>query len=231
MNDDPHAPTTQPHARVREALAAGDAGAALDHIDALPSAERADHLAEVWMLAGSARALRALLSTDALLSADARTRAGDYLASPPRRPLPDHEDPAAYERLSNDADRLAALGRAAELALTHLSLSKASPRSDWRAVHVEHAAALAFGLDDPRLSALVRAFEAERDLDFGELEDALEAARAAVAAGLAADEPRAVSLGEAVLAAVTAREHELDPTRAFAATDLEPDRRSEPEDL
>lgn len=199
MND-PFTPSDDRFARVREALEAGDASALLAHIDTLTERERADWLARVWMLAGSLRALRGLLATGASLSADTRAQAEAFIASPPRRPLPEHETPSAYERLRVEADRLATLGRAADLAVAHLALSRASPRSDWRAVHIEHAAALAFGLDDPRLAALVRAFEAERELDFGEREDALEAARAALAAGLANDEPRAVALAEAVLA-------------------------------
>lgn len=194
--------STTPRALAREALAAGDATSALDHIDALPSEEQAEWLIEVWMLAGSVRAVGAL--AERIADPELRARARAFVTAPPVRALPAYDDADAYRRLLAQADRLAALGRAAELALTHLSLSRASPRSDWRAVHVEHAAALAFGLGDPRLAALVRAFEAERELDFGELEDALEAARAAIAAGLAHDEPRAVALAEAVLARAAA---------------------------
>ena len=55
-----------------------------------------------------------------------------------------------------------------ELAMTHLGLADVAPRPDWAAVHIEHAASLAMGLGDVRLSALVRAYEARREAGFGE---------------------------------------------------------------
>lgn len=229
--DDPNDPAVLARVRAREALDAGDAMSALRWVDELPAGEQGDWLAEVWLLAGSVRGLTALLSTGAVSDARIHARAATFVATPPLRDLPAalaDDAVTSYERLVGEADRLAALGRAAELAITHLALSRASPRSDWRAVHVAHAAALAFGLDDPRLTALVRAFEAERDLDFGELEDALEAARAAVAAGVASDEPRAIALGNSVIAAATARAHAL---AGAAAARIDSERESESEDL
>lgn len=185
----------------RRALDTGDATTALALVDQLPASQQPDLLAEIWLLAGSHTALRPLLPR---LSPALRERAQAFLADPPRRPLPIPPAGAAdpYAALGATADTLAAHGRAAELAMTHLALSELAPRSDWRAVHIEHAASLAMGLGDPRIAALVRAFEAERDLLFGEHDDAREAADAALAAANDADEPRARERAERVLRAL-----------------------------
>lgn len=185
--------------RVRQALDAANAHEALGLIDQLPEAEQPDWLAEVWLLAGSHNALKPLLFQ---LTPAVRARAQAFLDDPPRRELPpvDSDDP--YAVLEARAHELATRGLAAELAMTHLALSAYAPRSDWRALHVEHAASLAMGLGDPRLAALTRAYEAERDLDFGEIEEAREAADEALEAGHQWDEPRAVEMAERVLASL-----------------------------
>ena len=187
--------TVAPPDDLRVALDDGDAAAALDIVDALAPELQPDLLAEVWMLAGSPRALRTLLPR---LSPEARARAEDWLAAPPTRPLPAADDPDAYDTLARHADELARKGRAADLVVTHLALADAAPRADWRVVHIEHAGSLALGLDDPDLNALVRAYEAQRDAELGEHDDAREAAITA----LASDEPRARAIARRVLEAL-----------------------------
>ncbi len=163
-------------------------------------------------------------------ASDARLvqRAEEFVRDPPRRAVATSDAADPYTDLLARADQLAALGRAAELAVTHLGLAEVCPRVDWRAVHIDHASSLALGLGDDRLSALVRAYEAERELSFGEYEDALEAAHAAIALGTLADEPRAVERATRV----TIRLAGLPPTPAQDLDDaLTGDRPNEPEDL
>ena len=59
-------------------------------------------------------------------------------------------------------------------ARVHLAMAERAPRPDWRWLHVDHAGTLAQALGDARLEALVLAYEALRDADFGEDDDALE---------------------------------------------------------
>jgi hypothetical protein len=165
-------------ALVERALDEGDAAHALRWIDELPAAEQPDWLVDVWILAGSPRAVRQVLP--AVRDSARRARAERFLADPP--PIaPLHA--ASYEVLTELAARHAANGLASALACAHLGLAELAPRSDWRALHVEHASSLASGLDDPRLSALVAAFEARLDADFGDAEEAFIAANHAVAEG------------------------------------------------
>jgi len=213
----------------RQALDDGDAATALRWVDELPESERDTFLAEVWMLAGSPRAVARVLgklyqSPDPTIA----LRAEEFVGDPPRRAIATSDAADPYAALVAEAERLAGLGRAADLLLTHLGAADVCPRVDWRAVHIEHASSLALGLGDARLSALVRAYEAERELSFGEYEDALEAAHTAIALGTEADEPRAVERATRV----TVRLAGLPP---IPPQDLhEPvieDRTSEPEDL
>lgn len=165
-------------ALVERALDAGDAAHALRWIDELPAAEQPDWMVEVWILAGSPRAVRQTLP--AVLDPVRRARAERFLAAPPPiAPL----RAESYEDLTALAARHAANGLASALACAHLGLAELAPRSDWRALHVEHASSLASGLDDPRLSALVCAFEARLDADFGDAEEAFIAANQAVIDG------------------------------------------------
>jgi hypothetical protein len=191
-----------PLGRVRRALEQGDAARALAFVDALPEHERPQWLVEVWMLAGAPRAVSALLPQ---LAEPQLARARAFVADPPRPLLPVSDAPDPYADLSARADALAARGRASELALSHLALSRVSPRVDWRVGHLEHAAALALSLGDPRLSALVRACEAECELDLGEHDDARHAASDALVQAEAADEPYAAALAREVLRALAAR--------------------------
>lgn len=176
-----------------DALTAGDAAAALAAIDTLPPDAQPDLLAEVWILAGSLRALRPLLPS---LSPAARARADAFIAAPTARNLPSADGPDAYATLARRAADLSRRGLAADLVMTHLALSDAAPRADWRVVHIEHAGSLALGLDDPALSDLVRAYEALRDAELGEHADAREAATEA----LASPEPRARAIAARALA-------------------------------
>jgi len=226
---DPESASTAAREHAQRALAEGDAATALHWIDALPADQHAPLLAQVWMLAGSPRAVARVLpdlrsSDDPALA----ERAAAFVRAPPSLEIATSDAPDPYASLLTQAARLATLGRAAELAMTHLGLALVSPRVDWRAVHIDHAAGLALGLGDDRLSALVRAFEAERELSFGEYEDALEAAHAAIEQGTLADEPRAIERATRVklrLAGLpTAAPQDLDGL-------FPEDRTTEPEDL
>lgn len=199
-----------------QALAEGDATTALRWIDDLPAADQPPLLLALWMLAGSPRAVARVLPE--LAPAD-RAAAEAFIADPPRRVVPTSSAADAHADLSARAADLAARGLAAELAMTHLGLADVAPRPDWAAVHIEHAASLAMGLGDVRLSALVRAYEARREAGFGEWEDALEAANAAIELATAADEPSALAMALVVLSSASA---------AIAVTE---DRASEPQDL
>lgn len=200
-----------------KALAEADAATALRWIDDLPAADQPPLLLAVWMLAGSPRAVARVLPD--LAPAD-RVVAEAFIAAPPRRSVATSSAAEPHADLTTRATDLAARGLAADLAMTHLGLADVAPRSDWAAVHIEHAASLAMGLDDARISALVRAYEARREAGFGEWEDALEAAHAAIALATAADEATALAMALDVSAAATA---------ALAA--VTEDRASEPQDL
>jgi len=183
-----------------EALAAGDAAAALELADALPDDTRPEALLAVWMLAGHVRQVRALLPT---LAGEARARAEVFLAHDGA-----HDEPPAghdYEALDALRAELAAKGRVRALARVHLALAESAPRPDWRWLHVDHAGSLAWALGDARLEALVLAHEALRDADFGEDDDALERVDKALALAREIGEPRAITLAERARERVAAR--------------------------
>ena len=200
-----------------QALAEADATTALRWIDELPPADQPPLLLALWMLAGSPRAVARLLPE---LAPSDRAIAEGFLAAPPRRTVPTSTAANAHAALTARAADLAARGLAAELAMTHLGLADVAPRSDWAAVHIEHAASLAMGLDDARISALVRAYEARREAGFGGWEDALEAANAAIELATEADEAVALAMALDVLGRAS--------TALAAVTE---DRASEPQDL
>ncbi|MCC6621243.1 MAG: hypothetical protein IT385_08310 [Deltaproteobacteria bacterium] len=186
-------------AELDAALADGDARRALDIVEALGGVAPERELA-VWILAGHVRAVRSLLPR---LDAPAAARARAFLDDPAT-----HEEPPAgadYAALDALRAALSARGRVRAAARVHLAMAEASPRPDWRWLHVEHAGTLARVVGDPRLDALVIAHEALRDADFGEDDDALERIAAAITLGLEAGEPRALALAERARAIVEPR--------------------------
>jgi hypothetical protein len=229
-----------PEARLVRALDEARPAAALELIDAadLPPEAVTAATAAVWVLAGSVRGLTGLAARGELPVA-AGGAIGDALARLLSRRALALEDVVAAEAFPEadlprgDPDALplvqaaaANAGRAADLVRAHLALAEHAARVDLRVGHVEAAEVLARTLGDRRLRALVDAFLARLDADFGEAEDAVERAAEVLSAVTPAEAPRATAFALMVRRAVLQREAVPTPSGGVS----EPDRAPHPLD-